>query len=432
MDRPRFVLLALIAIVMTPVEGWGQREDDNPHGVLPKTLDCKNCHTPTSWRPARIGPEFDHDGSTPFALLGRHQEANCRSCHIDLRFDEPDLRPTECGSCHVDVHRNKFTAECVACHNTIDFADIPGLSIHSRTAFPLTGSHLQISCESCHTDDSGGAYSTLSTDCVSCHESDYAAARSPDHVTAGLPTNCEACHGTLLWSGDRTFDHVAASGGFLLTGAHASISCDACHVLPGNELRFPPPASQTDCIACHQDDYDRQHGGSGQPTDCLQCHDDLSWEGSTFDHTSASNGFALVGAHALLSCESCHIEPGNELRFPAPSSQTDCIACHQAEYDSQHGGSGFSTSCLDCHTVDSWQGATFDHDPYFPIYSGIHSNNWKDCETCHIDPANRQVFTCFNCHQHSQDRMDSRHAGVSDYVYDSNACYSCHPDARVP
>jgi hypothetical protein len=35
------------------------------------------------------------------------------------------------------------------------------------------------------------------------------------------------------------------------------------------------------------------------------------------------------------------------------------------------------------------------------------------------------VFTCLTCHSKSQ--ADSNHRGRAGYVYDSNACYSCHP-----
>ena len=87
-------------------------------------------------------------------------------------------------------------------------------------AFPLTGAHLQITCESCHENERGGAFSALDGDCVSCHLPDYQRSDIVDHASRGFPTTCEQCHGSLAWQATEAFDHTAASGGFDLAGAH--------------------------------------------------------------------------------------------------------------------------------------------------------------------------------------------------------------------
>jgi hypothetical protein len=125
--------------------------------------------------------------------------------------------------------------------------------------------------------------------------------------------------------------------------------------------------------------------------------------------------------------------PGNTLRFtPHPSGNTDCVACHQPDYQREHGtGSGFPTTCLDCHNQDSWGGASFNHDSnFFPINSGAHRGRWATCATCHTVPGNSKAFTCFSCHEHDQSPTDSRHREVRNYVYDSAACYQCHRNGR--
>jgi hypothetical protein len=505
----RGILLGMALIAACPVSSRAQlAKTSNPHGGLKTGMDCSACHTPEAWKPARRAPDFDHSKSSRFALVGKHEEANCRSCHLDLRFDQPSIAASDCASCHVDVHLGQLSNECSSCHTTLGFADVPGLALHSRTSFPLSGSHLQISCESCHRDDRGGAYTTLLADCVTCHEADYANAESVDHVSLNFPTDCERCHTTLGWGGGGTFDHITASNGFALTGAHATLECNACHdpnstalrfPAPANQndcaachledyarqhggsglptscrdchgnvtwgdasfdhtavsngfqllgthatlecdichepttnnLRFPPPASQNDCIACHQDEYNRQHSGRGFQVNCLECHSQTTWSGASFDHIAASNGFDLLGAHANFSCTACHDPATNSLLFPPPAGQNDCIACHQDDYNRQHNSSGFPTACLDCHNQRTWLGATFQHDQLFPVNSGKHSGKWSGCDTCHNVPGDYRIFTCFDCHQHSQTRMDQKHGGVSSYSYDSNACYSCHPNGRV-
>ncbi|NNF58114.1 MAG: hypothetical protein HKN04_07710 [Rhodothermaceae bacterium] len=697
----------------------------NPHGDI--GIACEGCHTAEGWTPLRDTLDFDHNEDTRFTMSGRHMQADCRSCHFDLRFDRPDLLPDACSSCHLDVHRGQLGDDCQQCHTTQDFGLVKGIEIHARTAFPLTGSHLQIGCESCHENDTDGLFAPLDPTCIACHAEDYAQTTNSaiDHVGVGFPTDCEACHTTLSFGTGIAFDHVAASGGFELLGAHNRIACTTCHN-PGDLSLLFDAAGQDDCFACHEDDYAGtansliDHEASGLPTDCQQCHTVEMWDGAVINHVAVSDGFDLVGAHMALdcatchrgpnfsvpenpagqndcfachaeeheeehpnfpitcldchttstfddaddfnhgaatgfslvgshlslSCEACHTGPDRDLIW-TPSGQDDCVACHQQDhegehpefpttcldchttssfddatfdhgaatgfnlvgahlpldcsachtgpnfeltwtpsgpndcyachaeehedehpdfpttcldchttstfddpdfdhgattgfnlvgahqtapcaschtgpnfdliwdpvgpndcltchttdhetahpafpttcldchtnqtfagatfeheqatgfplqgahlpldcaschtgpdfeliwtpagpndcytchtddYEGEHAGSGFPTTCLDCHTIATWDGATFNHNAYFPIYSGAHDGEWDSCETCHTQPGNFQVFTCLTCHEHRQSQTDDDHSEVSGYIYESTACYSCHPN----
>jgi hypothetical protein len=233
---------------------------------------------------------------------------------------------------------------------------VDGLDLHNRTSFPLSGAHQQLSCESCHPDDVGGAYSTQPTECIACHAADYTAPQFVDHVTTGFSTECQECHTTLAWPHSVSFDHVTYASGYELVGRHAEIRCSSCH-------------------------------SQGAP-------------GSIF----------------------------------SPSSQDDCFACHQSDYELGHGSTGFPTACLLCHTNDTWDDASFeDHDSfYFPIFSGPHRGRWSGCETCHVNTNDFSEFSCFACHDHRQSEMDEKHREVPGYLYQSAACYSCHPSGRSP
>jgi len=329
-----------------------QQGQANPHGPLPKGLDCSDCHGATSWKPAHLPAGFDHGKLSGFALEGRHASVPCGGCHLDLRFDAPKISEDNCASCHADFHRGQFAEGCGTCHNTTSFADVPAVRIHLRSGFPLTGAHLQISCQSCHFDARGGSYSNLDRQCISCHRNEFQSVKSIDHVAQGFSTECLQCHDTRAWADAPKFDH-------------------------------------------------------------------------------AMTGFPLVGAHRLLRCQSCHIQPGNTLRF-TPSGPNDCIACHQADFQRRHDDNGFPTTCLDCHTQDSFGGAHFDHDArWFPIYSGAHQGRWRACTDCHqAAPNNYTSFTCTSGGCHGQSVTDSRHQEVRNYVYDSQACYSCHVQGR--
>lgn len=393
---------------------------DNPHGQLPKGLDCSSCHTANGWHELKNPLAFDHGQVTGFALTGQHATVTCTQCHLGLRYDQVHVAAADCVGCHVDIHQGRLEGACSRCHNTSGFQEVPAVALHARSGFPLTGSHLQAPCESCHQNDKGGAFAPIATDCVSCHRQDYTAASMPDHATTGFPTNCEQCHTTLTWQGAGGFDHAALAQGFQLVGAHGALQCAACHIAPTGALRFTV-TNQNDCVGCHQAQFNSAHSGTGFPATCADCHNVNRWTDATFDHSQL--GFSLLGAHAQLQCSSCHVQPGNALKF-TPSGQNDCVACHQADYNRVHSGSGFATTCTDCHTVNNWAGS-IDHTSFFPL-SGNHA---ASCATCHTT-SSYASFTCFQCHAHDKALMDARHAGRNGYTYDSNACYRCHPSGQ--
>jgi len=247
--------------------------------------------------------------------------------------------------------------------------------------------------------------------CASCHV---------DVHQGRIAGACARCHDT------RSFHEVPAialhaRAGFALTGAHLDAPCESCH---RNDRAGAFTAVPQECIACHREAYAAalmpNHMAAGFPTDCQECHATVTWQsGAAFDHASAANGFALVGAHATLACETCHVPPNMALRFTA-TSQDDCISCHRPQFSQAHGaGSGFPTTCADCHSVNSWSGASFDH-TQFPL-TRAHD---VSCATCHTTQGDFTQFTCLTCHGQSQ--TDQQHQGVSGYTYDSHACYSCH------
>jgi hypothetical protein len=290
--------------------------------------------------------------------------------------------------------------------------------------FALVGAHISLACNACHTGPSNEVPWNPSgqDDCQTCHADDAAAA-TPSHT--GFPATCTTCHTATAWGG-ATVNHPALSGGFGLVGAHAVLACQTCHSGPGNEVPWTP-ANQNDCQSCHAADAPAATPNhTGFPATCTSCHGTGTWAGATVDHVAVSGGYPLVGAHAALSCATCHSGPGNSLPW-SPTGPTDCFACHADDYQSVHAGSGFPTTCSECHGTTTWDGATFDH-PAFPITSGDHAG--VACQTCHTQPTQPQVFTCLTCHEHRRSEMDDEHEDVRGYSYSSPACYNCHPDGR--
>lgn len=426
------VLVTVVALLAPRVRAQQTPLPTNPHGPLPARVDCADCHTSADWRRLRPDPTFDHSRATRFALTGGHATVTCARCHLDLRFDEPKAEAAQCASCHVDVHRGNLGQDCARCHNTDAFRDVEAFALHQRTAFPLTGAHLNTPCESCHKTDRAGTFVAVPRECVACHQSalTQAAASGVDHT--GFPRDCTQCHVTLSWSGGTAFDHVSASAGYALEGAHSVQRCVSCHTTPGFGLRFAPaPTSNQDCVACHQSDYARVHGGQGYPTTCTDCHNASSWD-ADFDHAVTAGGFALQGAHQSRACTACHLPAGNALRWaPPPSGNSDCVACHLPDWQREHSVDLFPQTCTSCHAQNSWA-STFNHDASeFPINAGPHRGTWTSCATCHTTPGDYKVFTCLSCHEHNQADMNDKHREQSGYSYESQRCYSCHRNGRA-
>lgn len=240
-----------------------------------------------------------------------------------------------------------------------------------------------------------------------------APAQESPHVV--MKFECEICHNTEKWE-EIHFDHGPT--GFLLIDSHAGLQCQQCHSLKDFW------AARRDCGSCHLDVHQGRLG-----IDCRQCHTPVRWSVIDPYRAHANTTFPLLGAHAKLDCNACHYA---EIEGEFSRLQADCIFCHEKDFNSakvpNHVASNFSRQCELCHTLFTWQPATFkEHDAYFPIFSGTHSGKWDTCRDCHFNPSTYIDFSCFKCH--GLNSTNGEHKEVSGYVYDSNACYSCHPRA---
>ena len=233
-----------------------------------------------------------------------------------------------------------------------------------------------------------------------------------------LKIDCKECHNSDSWN-EIGYDH--SKTGFVLDGQHADLACTECHKIEDFG------AVDKQCTSCHIDVHQGKLAHS-----CDNCHTTQSWTSMDVTNAHANTTFPLVGAHAKLDCRSCHI---SDIVGEYSFIRSDCISCHQADFNSaqspSHSALGFGTRCEDCHTLISWQPADFSrHESFFPIYSGAHSGKWVSCLDCHAISGDYTTFSCLGCHEHNEASMDSRHREVSGYVYDSNACYHCHPSGR--
>ena len=314
-------------------------------------------------------------------------------------------------------HGEKLIIDCKACHDPSGWTVMPEqISFdHGSTEFPLEGVHGSVSCVDCH---SSLVFDEADASCVSCHT---------DIHEMTLGSDCNRCHTVNNWLIDD-IQELHFDNGFPLMGAHFSVSCVDCHT-SASDLTFPRLGNA--CTNCHFEDYQNakepDHVASGYSLSCTDCHsfDGYTWQAEGINH----DFFPLQQGHSGLNCLDCH-----QVGTYQGLSQ-DCFSCHAADYAAakqpNHQLSGFPTDCTLCHTLEpDWMPASFrDHDgEYFPIYSGNHRGEWNSCTECHTTPGNFSLFSCIDCHEHNDANELARdHRGVSGYVYESNACYACHP-----
>lgn len=190
---------------------------------------------------------------------------------------------------------------------------------------------------------------------------------------------------------------------FHLAGRHGEIACGECHT---GDLRAALPRT---CTGCHLDDRPDDH----YTGDCEGCHNPSSWGDAQIDHTQF---LPLGGGHSGLECTDCHAADTFE------GLDRACESCHEPDRPANH----FAGGCAGCHDVSGWGNATFDHSDYFPTpHRGVSS-----CASCHLDHPDDSTFSCTDCHEHSQARMNGEHDDVNDYIYRSDQCLRCHPDGR--
>ena len=349
---------------------------------------CASCHTDHEGRDANIidldESSFDH-GSTDFALIGKHREAECSGCH------EPDTKfrdaPHDCYACHRedDAHKGFMGENCGDCHSAEGWELVE--FDHDTTDYPLIGKHQEVACGDCHQDDT---FQNTPVTCYGCHAED-------DVHNGRSGRECETCHNPTSWN-DSSFDHERDTD-FSLEGRHAELTCNDCH----SDDPFSDSLDMT-CIGCHEEDDEHDgHFGPG----CDTCHGVVLWTDVHFDHDSDTD-YPLHGAHESIECEACHVEP----IFDVPL-ESGCNDCHAAD-DPHNGEQGIA--CQDCHNELSWQDDVFfDHDlTRFPLL-GAHAE--VECDGCHESHEFRAApEACVDCH-----REEDPHEGRF-----SDQCGSCH------
>lgn len=410
---------------------------------------CSNCHNTEDFR--RVDrAAFDHD-RTRFPLRGEHRNATCNSCHgstLSSGGASRRLAFGSCSDCHSDPHRGRFGESCSSCHDPSGWRSsgwrrVEGTGFdHDRTRFPLRGEHREVACSSCH--GSRPSAQSPSQDlsfgaCSDCH--------SDPHLgqlrAASGGGACSDCH-TVAGFVPSTFaleDHQRTD--FPLQGAHQAVACIDCHrlteadalprplrpvsprhALPGRAARRPTEGpvrrfrfADTACTTCHLDPHDGETAAVAET--CSDCHTLDGWSQVAFTdpvrERHAALGFPLGGAHAGVTCNSCHppADPARPASLSFAATDQACAACHR----DPHFGTGDATvtqrvaavDCASCHGTGGFRPASFDHRRETGFV---------------LEGAHRQL-ACAACHDPGEAGGETRIAQLP------NSCEGCHGGTSV-
>jgi hypothetical protein len=324
---------------------------------------------------------------------------------------------------------------------------------HNTTAFPLTGKHVAVTCESCHYN---AVFKGLGRACNDCHNGkpspggEKVSSKPVNHIPAS--DTCNDCHSTATWKSvhvdHRNLSETCATchNGKSATGkptghVPTDANCKGCH---NTSTWVPVRMDHSDmagpCGLCHDG-----HRAGGKPVNhiktsatCDTCHAVSAWKPAGFSHegitepcSSCHNGGKALGKSARhvrtsAACELCH---NNTISFRGAKMNHEgiidqCASCHNGVQAKGKVAGHFQTSqpCETCHTsTEIFSGTAMNHEGITSACASCHNGakfqgkgkpashfqTALPCETCHSD------FVTFS-------GTTMNHQGISD------GCARCH------
>jgi hypothetical protein len=427
-----------------------------------KGLKCSKCHAEhydrefelVHWKEGK--ENFDHS-KTGWALLGAHKRTECRNCHTPNLFKSEAIRTSdqldpartflgltaECLNCHVNEHQGRFAENCLDCHTQDAWKPASGFD-HAKTKYPLTGKHLEVSCEKCHAltpvavvDSTGkiqkkervGLYAKYDqlefANCTPCHH---------DAHKGKFGTDCASCHTTLglQQAVNQKFDH--SKTGFTLLGKHIGLDCVKCH--KSGSMTDPVPHQR--CSDCHRDIHRGQFADRADGGVCESCHTVTSFSPANYDIAQHNQSrYPLTGSHLAVPCIACHQAisgSGGDTYAKYDFADISCKGCHADVHRGQLEKYVNEGGCEYCHNTTTWHQVGFDHSKTrFPLIGkhestacmGCHTleNAGTDTELVRMSPLAQE---CAMCH------MDPHHGQFlrTELGEETVLCKRCHTPDR--
>ncbi|MBI5727723.1 MAG: hypothetical protein HY965_07715 [Ignavibacteriales bacterium] len=245
---------------------------------------------------------------------------------------------------------------------------------------------------------------------------------NPGTLTSGhatLKSDCMVCHTILQNTPDEKCIkcHAITSIGKSRVNDQPALNINSRISIIHGEITAP-------CISCHSEHYGKAVDKSFQHFShsflkvtalhsCINCHS--SQKPSTEIHT-----------RFLKDCKECHSLDSWKLAYfnhaALGDSINNCISCHAKDTpsDEMHSSLKTGVNCKQCHSFESWKPSAFNHSNYFVF----DENHPSDCSKCHNVSSGYRTYTCYNCHEHSAGKIAEKHQeeGINSF----ENCVKCH------
>ncbi len=414
------------------------------YGMRPgSSQECVKCHSDHNGLDFPLikwdTKTFDHK-QTGYVLEGKHAGVECKKCHTpehvpaaeralikikDLNRSFVGVAET-CATCHRDPHSGRLGPNCITCHNFTDWKNVSGTFDHSKTRYPLTGQHVQVKCEKCHTPgpDNQPRYMGLPfSKCNDCH--------ADPHKGSFGQQSCQSCHNTASWkrvatSGlSQNFDHSKTK--YPLLGKHQTVACGSCHA----NGDFKKPLQFANCTNCHKDEHNGQFLKRPDAGECSSCHDVNGWKPSKFDvKAHAATQYPLAGQHAKLECAKCHIDKGKETLYQIKFSH--CLDCHRDEHQTQFAAAPWLNQCEQCHSVEGFKPSSFSLAKHkqtrFQLTNGHMAVLCGDCHKPASAFPSAALLPASAAVQNAPPPEPPHYGTTAVYHFRDISCVTCHAD----
>lgn len=424
---------------------------------LSPEASCVTCHEAEhlSFQDDELEVSDELHAASGFELGVPHDDLDCAACHSSPEQDfvqrYSGRKAEACSVCHEDPHGGQFAEgefaaqECTACHDGHRFVPHAfDTAKHEQAAFVLSGSHLDMDCNECHTIEAAGSprdFTGTASRCELCHADAHRGFfdRFVEELASVEDGTCVRCHTTTHFTEvpAESFDHGYWTG-FQVLGAHAQDDCGICH----ERSEQPDEQGRTfgwveehfgvfeGCVTCHSDPHRGDFNGPEhrQVVDgrvgCARCHVQTSFRSFSdgFDHHDWT-GFRLDGKHGEVGCSECHAPLRRKDEFGRTWKRVagnECSACHEDPHQGQFEITGRS-SCRRCHdSAVSFSSLNFNHnrDSRFPLDD---QHTLLECAACHkprvLEDGGEFVryrplgTKCVDCHGANEDPLRKRKEG---------------------
>ncbi len=185
---------------------------------------------------------------------------------------------------------------------------------------------------------------------------------------------------------------------------------------------------ETDCFACHA------AFTGAQSERCVTCHKPDDIGRLTTAGQPIAKPLTKTPFHQKLTsqeCVACHSDHAGVKRYRPTgyfnhalldkTMRDECQSCHKSPRDSLH--QQITGNCSQCHSLDKWVPASFDHNKYFVLDRDHNAR----CVTCH-ERNDYSRYTCYGCHEHTPANIRREH--IEEGIRDFDNCTECHLSAN--